>query len=120
MSSNVRICQTENQTMSESYIDKNKSKHFINPTDILKSAKNLYEKFYTKEATSKAATTEFLSKVPNWKKKSNEQFNFYEPKISLDVVAKFKNYQTNDKFPGNDGQTEEIYKHFSNALAPAL
>ena len=91
-----------------------------NPTDILKSAKNLYEKIYTKEATSKAATTEFLRKVPNWKKESNEQFNFYEPKISLDVVAKFKNSQTNDKFPGNDGQTEEIYKHFSNALTPAL
>ena len=36
------------------------------------------------------------------------------------MVAKFKNSQTNDKFPGNDGQTEEIYKHFSNALTPAL
>ena len=33
-----------------------------NPTDILKSAKNLYEKIYTKEATSKAALLNFLEK----------------------------------------------------------
>ena len=34
--------------------------------------KNFYEKPYTEETTSKTATTEFLSKIPNRKKISNE------------------------------------------------
>ena len=54
----------QNQTISEIYTDDNKSKHSSNPTDILKSAKNLYEKLYTKETTSKTTTTEFISKIP--------------------------------------------------------
>ena len=43
--------------------------------------KNLYEKFYTKEATFKTATTEFLSQIPNGKNISNEQFHLCEAKI---------------------------------------
>ena len=43
-------------------------KHSSNPTDILKSAKKFYEKFYIKETT---ATTEFITKIPNTKKISN-------------------------------------------------
>ena len=43
--------------------------------------KNFYEKLYTKETTSKTATTEFLSKIPNRKKISNEQFHLCEAKI---------------------------------------
>ena len=43
--------------------------------------KNLYEKLYTKETTSKTTTTEFISKIPNRKKKSNEQFHLCEAKI---------------------------------------
>ena len=35
--------------------------------------------------TSKVATTEFLSKIPNRKKISNEHFNICEVEISLDV-----------------------------------
>ena len=35
--------------------------------------------------TSTAATTEFLSKIPNRKKISNEHFNLCEAEISLDV-----------------------------------
>ena len=57
----------QNQTISELYTDDNKSKHSSNPTDILKSAKNLYEKLYTKETTSKTTTTEFISKIRNRK-----------------------------------------------------
>ena len=34
--------------------------------------KRIYEKPYTQETTSKAPTTEFLSKIPNRKKISNE------------------------------------------------
>ena len=48
---------------------------------ILKSAKSLYEKLYTKETTSKTATTEFISKIPNRKEISNEQFHPCEAKI---------------------------------------
>ena len=51
---------------------------------ILKSAKKFYEKLYTKQ-TSTATTTEFLSKIPNRKKISNEHFNLCEAEISLDV-----------------------------------
>ena len=39
-----------------------------NPKNIIKSAKKNYEKLYIKEITSKAVTTEFLSKIPNKKK----------------------------------------------------
>ena len=35
-------------------------------------------KLYTKETTSKAATTEFISKIPNRKKICNEDFNLCE------------------------------------------
>ena len=51
-----------------------KSKYSFSPKDILKSEKKR-EKLYTKETTSKAGTTEFLSKIPNRKKISNEDFN---------------------------------------------
>ena len=43
--------------------------------------KNLYEKPYTKQTTSQAATTEFISKIPNRKEISNEQFHLCEAKI---------------------------------------
>ena len=43
--------------------------------------KNFYEKLYTKETTSKTATTEFISKIPNRKEISNEQFHLCEAKI---------------------------------------
>ena len=54
-----------------------KSKYSSTPKDILKSAKKK-EKLNTKETTSKAATAEFLSKVPNRTKISNEDFNLCE------------------------------------------
>ena len=47
------------------------------------------ENLYTSETISKAATTEFTSKIPNTKK------------ISLDEIIKSMNFQTN-KSPGND------------------
>ena len=47
--------------------------------------KKNYEKLYTKQ-TSTAATTEFLSKIPNRKKVSNEHFNLFEAEISLNVL----------------------------------
>ena len=91
-----------------------------NPKDILKSAKKFYQKLYNKETTSKAATTEFLSKIPNRKKISNEQFNLYEAKISLDKIIKSINSQKNNKSTGNNGVIAEFYKHFSNELVPVL
>ena len=42
--------------------------------------KNFYEKLYTKQTTSKTATTEFISKIPNRKKISNEEFHLCEAK----------------------------------------
>ena len=40
--------------------------------------------------------------------------------ISLDEIIKSVNSETNDKSPSNDALTAEIYKHFSNELAPVL
>ena len=36
--------------------------------------RKIYENLYTKETTSKAATTKLLSKIPNKMKISNEKF----------------------------------------------
>ena len=69
---------------------------------------------------SKAATTEFLSKIPNKKKISNEDFNLCEAEISLDKIIKFINSQTNNKFSGNFGLKAVFYKYLSNELPPAL
>ena len=43
--------------------------------------RNLYEKFYTKEATFKTTTTEFLRQILTKKNISNEQFHLCEAKI---------------------------------------
>ena len=108
----------KNQTIFELYTDDNKSKYSSNPKDILNLKEN-YEKLYTKQ-TSTAATTEFVQKIPNRKKISNEHFNLCEAEISLDEIIKSINSETNNKSPGNDGLTAEFYRHFSNELAPVL
>ena len=65
--------------------------------------KKIYEKLYTKQ-TSTTATTEFLSKIPNRKKLSNEHFNLCETKISLSrCFIKSINSETSNKSPRNDG-----------------
>ena len=46
-----------------------------------------YEKLYT-EHTSTAATTEFVSKIPNRKKIFNEHVNLCEAERSLDEIIK--------------------------------
>ena len=86
----------------------------------MKSLKNFYEKLYTKETTTKAAATKFLSKIPNRKKISSEQFNYCESKISLDEIVKSINSQTNNKSSGYGALKNEFYKHFSTKLAPVL
>ena len=47
--------------------------------------------------SSKAATNEFLSKTPNRKKISNEQFNLCEAKISLFEIIKSTYSQIKNK-----------------------
>ena len=39
----------QNGTISQLYTDDKKSEYSSNPNDILKSAKNVYEKLYTNE-----------------------------------------------------------------------
>ena len=70
--------------------------------------------------TSTVANSEFLSKIPNRKKISNEHFNLCEAEISLDEIIKSINSETNNKSPCNDGLTTEFYKKFSSELATAL
>ena len=76
----------KNQTIFELYTDDNKSKYSSNPMNILKSAKKNM-KLYTKR-TYTAATTEFVWKIPNRKKKFYEHFNLWETEIFLDVIIK--------------------------------
>ena len=63
----------KNQTIFELYTDDKISKYSSNPENILKSAKKIM-KLYIKW-TSAAATTEFVCKIPNRRKMSNEHFN---------------------------------------------
>ena len=74
----------QNWTIFELYSDDNKSKYSSNPKDILKYAKNFFEKLYTKQ-TSTTATTQCLCKTPDQNKISNEHFHLWETEISLDV-----------------------------------
>ena len=76
-----------NQTTSELYTDDNKQQYSSNLEDIFKSAKKCYRTLYTKEKSSKALTTKFFSKISN--KKSNEQYNLSDAKISLNVSNKW-------------------------------
>ena len=85
-----------------------------NPKDILISEKKKNqktEKLYTKW-TSAAATTEFISTIPNRKKISNEHSNLCEAEISLDEIIKAINSETNNKPPGNDGLTANFINTF--------
>ena len=66
---------------------------------ILRTFLNLQKKImklYT-NWTSTAATTEFVCKLPNKKKISNEHFNLCEAEISLDEIIKSINPETNKK-----------------------
>ena len=53
--------------------------------------------------TSTAAATEFVCKIPNRKKISNEHFNLYEVEMFLDEIIKSINSETHNKHPGNGG-----------------
>ena len=73
-----------------------KSKYSGSPKDILKSAKKIDEKLFAKETTSKATATEFLYKIPNRKKISNEDFNLCEAETSLNEII-YKIYKFSNK-----------------------
>ena len=64
-------------------------------------------KLYTKW-TSTAATTEFVCKIPDRKKITNEHLNLCEAEISSDEIIKSINSETNNKPPGNDGLIAEF------------
>ena len=106
----------QNQTIFELYTDDNKSKYSSNPNDILKSAKTNYKKLYIKR-TSTAATTEFVGKIPNRKKISNEHFNLWAAEISLNEIIKSIDSETNNKPQGNDGLKAEFLELITFLLA---
>ena len=66
---------------------------------ILRAFLNLWKKIYTKW-TSTVATSEFVCKIPNRKKISNEYFKFCEAEISFDKIIKSINSKANNKSPG--------------------
>ena len=47
-------------------------------------------------------TSEFINKISNRKKISNEHFNLCKTEISVDETIKSVNFETNNKSPGND------------------
>ena len=96
----------KNQTIFELYTGDNKSKYSSNPKEILKSEKKKKKKKLKR--TSTAATIEFVRKIPNRKKISNEHFILCEAEISLDEIIKPINSETN-KPPRNDGLKAEFY-----------
>ena len=59
-------------------------KHFSNPEDIFKSAKNFLEKRNPKGDSYKTATSTVLSKISNRKKTSKQPYNLCRAKISLE------------------------------------
>ena len=77
----------------------------------LKKKKN--EKLYITQSSA-TATAEFLSKIDNRKKISNEHFNLCETETPLDEIIKFIYSETYNISPSNDGLTTEFHKHFSN------
>ena len=97
-----------------------KSKYSISPRTFSNLQKTIYEKPYTKATTFQAATIEFLSKILNRNKISNEDFNLCEAETSLDEFTESINSQTNNKSPGNDGLKGVFYKQFSNELGLVL
>ena len=61
------------------------TKHFSNPEDIFKSAKNFLERRKPKSDSSKTTISKVLSKISNRKNTSKQQYNFCKGKISLEV-----------------------------------
>ena len=89
---------------------------------ILRTLLNLQIKLWKalQQANFTTSTSEFLNKIPNRNKISNELFNLFEAEISVEQIIKSINSEANSKFPGNDSHTAEFYKHLSNKLAPVL
>ena len=73
------ICKTKHAK------SKKIQKHPSNLENIFKSAKNNLEKLTTKEDSSKTTISKVLNKIPNRKKISKQQYNFFKAKISLEV-----------------------------------
>ena len=81
----VKKQNMQNYKRSDWYTDDNKSKYSSNIP-----AKVFLEKLLTEKKTSKAVTTEYLTKITSKKKIYNEQFNLFEAKMSLNEVIKPK------------------------------
>ena len=75
----------QNYIRPDLYTDDNKSKYSSNIP-----AKVFLEKLLTEKKTSKAVTTEYLTKITSKKKIYNEQFKLFEAKMSLNEVIKPK------------------------------
>ena len=52
------------------------TKHFSNPEDIFKSARNFLEKRNLTEDSCETTISKVLSKIPNIKKTSKQQYSF--------------------------------------------
>ena len=87
-----------------------------NNLTVLRTFSNLKKTFLWNSTPRR----QFLSKISNRKKISNEHFNLCEAETFLDEIIKSIKSQKNNKSPGNDGLKAISYKDFSNELAPVL
>ena len=112
----LEIQNLQNQTISELYTDDQKSKYSSNPNDIRK--KLLWKPSHQGKCFQ--ICHRLLNKIPTNRKISKGHLKLSEAEISLDEITKAIISEKNNKSPGNDGLTAELYKYFSNEVAPIL
>ena len=76
----------QNRTISKPYTVHENTKHSFNSTD--KSAKITFEKLGAKEGTSRTTVSEALNKITRKKKISKQQYECFQPNISVEEVTK--------------------------------
>lgn len=90
------------------------------PKKINDTFKQFYEELYTSKSGAQSEDIqEFLNKckLPMLDKMDHDNLNF---EITKDEILKSIGILTNGKSPGPDGLGNEIYKKFSDSLAPYL
>ena len=111
----------------ERYRSKFNSIHSLNingiVTDDAKLIANLCSKFYSNLYSSKynkEATSHFLNSLNNVRKIDVADKDYCDTPLTLAEVADSVARLKNNKSPGTDGLTAELYKAFSEHLAPFL
>ena len=82
-----------------------------NYTEVLEEIKKFYKKLFTKQDLNKSDTQVFLEGL-NLPKISESEKLLCETEITLDDLKESMLSMSDDKSPGNDGITRELYNFF--------